>query len=90
MQESLQEKNKELDAMYYVWCSGGCGGGVARYGTKKPTAEQVDRIIRNTERLASWYGNAEFKVLPIYGWRNRFKKYWKVSLMFFALGALIF
>jgi hypothetical protein len=27
MQESLEHKNKALDAMHWVWCNGGCGGG---------------------------------------------------------------
>ena len=56
MKRSLEEKNKALDAMYWVWCSGGCGGGVARNNHNKYPEEEIIKLAeRNTARLRSWH-----------------------------------
>lgn len=63
MRESLETKNKELDAMHYVWCDGGCGGGVHRYDSMKNielTEEIVKIAERNTRRLRTWFINYKF------------------------------
>lgn len=59
LQDQLHEKNLELDALHYVWCSGGCAGGVHRYSDQgeKLTAEIVGRAVSNARRLALWYVN---------------------------------
>lgn len=31
LQEVLHAKNLQLDALHYVWCSGGCDGGMHRW-----------------------------------------------------------
>lgn len=68
--ESNEKRNRELDALHYVWCNGGCEKGVHRYGEHPPlTDEIVTEAIRNTNRLISWHGNHKFKELPI---RERF------------------
>lgn len=108
--ENNKRRNVELDALYYVWCDGGCGGGVQRYRNRitfvtkpnddslitcaycklpscdlyfetvgggthawhgvhsrclpalQPVDEEiVQAAIRNTERLARWYGNREYR-----------------------------
>lgn len=69
-QEALERKNKELDALHYVWCSGGCDGGVHRYTREELTREIVEEAIRNTTRLAAWYGNVEFGHLEL---KDRFE-----------------
>lgn len=55
LQECLRRKNRELDALHYVWCSGGCKGGTHRYTDQPVTAELVAEAIRNTDRLVQWY-----------------------------------
>lgn len=51
----LQVKNRELDAMHYVWCNGGCEGGVHRWQEKPLTEEIVLEAERNTKRLRQWW-----------------------------------
>lgn len=52
-------RNIELDALHYVWCDGGCDGGVHRFGEHPPlTAEIVAAAKRNAERLERWFVNA--------------------------------
>lgn len=46
----LHRKNKELDALGIVWCSGGCDGGMARYTKAEVTEEMVKFLERNAER----------------------------------------
>ena len=66
MQTQLERRNRELDALHYVWCDGGCRGGVHRFGEHPPlTKELVEEAVRNTQRLCSWYGNAEFSTFSV-------------------------
>lgn len=66
LQDKREEKNRELDAMYYVWCDGGCGSGVCRYGhTQLATKDIVELAVRNTERLVKWHNNMEFRKLSV-------------------------
>ena len=59
-----EERNRALDALHYVWCSGGCEGGVHRYGGTPDdvTEEVVAEAERNTQRLRQWYVNRQAKV----------------------------
>jgi hypothetical protein len=57
----LHEKNQLLDALGYVWCNGGCNGGLFRF-TEPPeksfmklTAAAVSAVERNTIRLRTWF-----------------------------------
>lgn len=36
MQIAAERRNEELKALHYVWCSGGCHGGVHFYDDKGP------------------------------------------------------
>ena len=59
-QANNRTRNIELDALHYVWCDGGCKGGVHRFGEHPPlTAEIVAAAKRNTRRLESWYVDAK-------------------------------
>jgi hypothetical protein len=59
------EMEKQLDALLWVWCSGGCAGGVLRWTHDKPiewwhrrdevTEEIVALAEQNTRRLRSWF-----------------------------------
>jgi hypothetical protein len=57
LQGRLHEKNLMLDALHYVWCSGGCEGGVHRHTDEKLTVGIVGKAVRNTQRLISYYVN---------------------------------
>lgn len=56
-QANNRERNLELDALHYVWCDGGCDGGVHRWTEDKITEELVLAAERNTWRLRRWYEN---------------------------------
>lgn len=50
-------RKSELDACYWVWCSGGCTSGMARY----PTEEVVQLAELNTKRLRTTFENHKFR-----------------------------
>lgn len=60
-QREAHEKNLKLDALHYVWCSGGCEGGVHRWVPGKVTKDIVDQAERSVARLKRWYINNEYK-----------------------------
>lgn len=58
-----EKRNRELDALHYVWCDGGCEGGMSRY-EKAPgriTEELVLAAERNTARMRLWLNNRRAK-----------------------------
>lgn len=84
MRESLEEKNKMLDALHYVWCDGGCGGGVHRYTSMKGvelTEEIVKKAESNTYRLRTWFINNKFRKMPD-NKKNKYFKSWKCKLKY--------
>lgn len=54
-------RNVALDALHFVWCSGGCESGVHRYDHAELTQEIVAAAIRNTTRLVGWWISKGFK-----------------------------
>ena len=53
-------KNLELDALYHVWCDGGCKGGTLRFtgGHRGPLSEDVVKMAEeNTRRLRRRWNN---------------------------------
>lgn len=54
-QKDLERKNLALDALHYVWCSGGCDGGVR--GEVPMTAEMVAYVETYAMRLRTWFIN---------------------------------
>lgn len=56
----LKERNKQLDAMAWVWCSGGCVGGVYRFTDRVLTEEIVELAEHNVKRLRTAYNNEAF------------------------------
>lgn len=61
LNECLRRKNLALDALHWVWCDGGCEGGVHRYAPDSLTPEMVEMAERNTKRLRHWLNNNSFK-----------------------------
>ena len=62
MQLSLERRNRELDALHYVWCTGGCQGGVHRWTDELITREVVEHAERQAQRLRTWYQNVEYRL----------------------------
>lgn len=61
LQVCLATKNRQLDAMHWAWCSGGCASGMDRW-TPTPLTEELLQIAeRGVGRMRSWLHNAEFK-----------------------------
>ena len=59
-----RERNLALDALHYVWCSGGCEGGIHRFGEHPALTEEIVRAaVANTRRLVLWFNNAGDKQL---------------------------
>jgi hypothetical protein len=61
MQIVLERKNRELDALHYVWCDGGCPRGVHRWANTLITREIVETAERNAQRLRRWYRAVELR-----------------------------
>lgn len=55
MQEVATLRNKQLDALHLVWCSGGCVGGVG--DEPNLTEEKVKEAVTYTRRLVTWWNN---------------------------------
>ena len=65
MREAAEERNRQLDALGIVWCSGGCPGGMLRFHPdREVTAQMVADLWRNAKRAASWYVSRAGKHLP--------------------------
>ena len=60
--ESLRDKNRALDAMHYVWCSGGCWDGAHRWHGGKVSEAVVSEAERNTKRLRTWFETAKHRL----------------------------
>lgn len=58
-QEVLSKRTKQLNAMHWVWCSGGCEHGVESEDRLSP--ETLRLAIRNTVRLIAWTRNYRSK-----------------------------
>lgn len=57
----LHRKNVQLDALHWVWCSGGCTEGMHRWVPAQLTEEMVIEAEANTRRIREWFNNAEFR-----------------------------
>jgi hypothetical protein len=58
---ALADRSRQLDAMAWVWCDGGCHGGVFRHTPLDLTEEIVAEAERNVKRLRTWFDNVEFR-----------------------------
>lgn len=58
LNEVLRQKNLNLDALHFIWCSGGCEGGHNRYGeTNELTKEIIKYAEHNVKRMKTYYKN---------------------------------
>jgi len=60
--ENNHQRNLELDAMHYIWCDGGCGGGAHRFTENNLDQGVIDAAIRNTSRLVTWWVNHKYRM----------------------------
>lgn len=60
LQDNLHEKNIALDAMGFVWCDGGCEGGIYRYNDKELTEELLIKAENNVKRMRTWFNNYQY------------------------------
>ena len=58
---ALERKNKALDALHHVWCSGGCKVGMHRYDTPPITEEILLEAEREVKRMRQWWENNKQK-----------------------------
>ena len=63
---SLERKNRELDALHFVWCSGGCEGGVHRWQDVPLTEDIVVEAERNTRRLREWWESSRARDISVH------------------------
>ena len=73
LQDCLHKKNLALDALHYVWCSGGCESGTHRYSDQELTSEIVGEAVRNTDRLVQQFINRAGRV---HGEEEGYEKVW--------------
>jgi hypothetical protein len=67
LREALERKNRELDGLHYVWCSGGCESGTHRWTVGKLDEETVNLAVRNVNRMVDHFNASEFKYLDFSG-----------------------
>lgn len=62
-QAAAERRNRDLDALHYVWCSGGCETGVHRFcgHPDEITEDVVATVERQALRLREWYKNRQAK-----------------------------
>lgn len=61
LREVLYHKNRQLDALHYVWCSGGCETGMHRWTEDEITDDLIARADRNVQRMRMWLANKRAK-----------------------------
>lgn len=69
LNQVLHRKNLDLDALHFVWCDGGCPGGVHRFASDQDvrlTEEMIERAERNTKRLRSWWNTVKWRLTGYY------------------------
>jgi hypothetical protein len=59
MRQIATLRNKQMDALHMVWCSGGCSGGVG--DCDNLTRDKVLEAVRYTSRLVSWWNNRAYR-----------------------------
>lgn len=60
--DCLYVKNRELDALHYVWCDGGCATGIHRFHPDLFLSKKLVELAKvNTNRLIAHYNNSEFR-----------------------------
>jgi len=63
LQRSLHEKNLALDALYYVWCDGGCQTGILRWQEEHDAPPVTEEIVQEAERqvarLRKWFNSGQ-------------------------------
>lgn len=83
-----QTRNRELDALHYVWCDGGCTSGTHRFcgSPSSITEDDVQTVERCARRLRRWFtiyqGHRRYNPTP---WRpSRWQRFrvWLARLVY--------
>jgi len=61
-QETLKSRNKEIDLLLKVWCTGGCDAGVGRWSDEEIKLEDVEYVEDLARRLRSYYRSRQFRL----------------------------
>jgi hypothetical protein len=73
----MREKTLDLDALTFVWCTGGCPGGVHRFSDTRLTEEMIQRAERNVQRMRSWYNTVKWRLTSMPTQSEWHKKYYR-------------
>jgi hypothetical protein len=57
----LSNKNRQLDAMHWAWCSGGCPTGMHKWTASVLTDDMIKVAEMGVKRMREWHHNAEFR-----------------------------
>jgi len=61
LERDLHAQNIKLDALHWVWCSGGCQGGTNRWVPGELTEEMLKTAEYAVRRMRQSYDNLEFR-----------------------------
>lgn len=61
LERCLTEREHMIDSLHYVWCTGGCKGGVHRFCGEPLKLETVELAERNAKRLRAKWNALEFR-----------------------------
>jgi hypothetical protein len=61
LQSCLADRNRQLDAMHWAWCSGGCATGMHRWTDVELTNELIQTAEYGVSRMRSWFENDKFR-----------------------------
>jgi hypothetical protein len=61
LQGCLADRNRQLDAMHWAWCSGGCTSGMHRWSDMELTEELLRTAEHGVSRMRQWLGSNEFR-----------------------------
>lgn len=68
-QVQAELRNRQLDALGMVWCTGGCTGGMHRFTDAEVTESMIVDMATNVARAVTWWINRQGKGKPDYAER---------------------
>lgn len=59
--QALRQRNIALDALHYVWCSGGCQTGMHRFDGGGLTEDVLLQAESAVKRMRTWFDNKQYR-----------------------------